>query len=42
LLELGANKDIKDKRGMTAMDYGRLYDSFDSIDKLNEVGDGLV
>jgi ankyrin repeat protein len=37
LLQLGANKHLKDNRGMTALDYGILYDSFDSIDKINEV-----
>jgi hypothetical protein len=34
---MGANKNLKDNRGMTALDYGIFYDSFDSIDKLNEV-----
>lgn len=36
LLGLGADPTIKDNRGMSALDYGTLYDSFESIDMINE------
>lgn len=34
LLELGADPALTDNRGMTAKDYGELYDSFDALDLL--------
>jgi len=33
---LGADPAIKDNRGMSALDYGTLYDSFESIDMVKE------
>lgn len=35
LLDLGADKNLTDHRGMTAKDYGELYESYDSVDLLN-------
>lgn len=36
LLELGADKNLRDNRGMSAMDYGLLYESYDAVDQLKE------
>lgn len=34
LVEMGAEKGLKDNRGMTAQDYGELYESYDALDLL--------
>lgn len=36
LLQLGADLDKKDNRGMTAKDYGNFYESFDALDILDQ------
>jgi ankyrin repeat protein len=36
LIKLGVDRSKRDNRGMSAMDYGLLYESFDSIDLLKE------
>lgn len=36
LLEMDVDKNLTDNRGMTAKDYGELYESYDALDLLNE------
>ena len=35
LIELGAELDIKDNRGKTALDYAKMYESLEAMDILN-------
>lgn len=37
LLKLGADKNIKDKDGKTALDYANLFEQYDVLDILEEV-----